>query len=536
LFVAVFWIFVAVALSAVGVTILWFWFKVNTPEDEAAPRWGDLRPLSRMSARSSAILRMVATAILAGLMTIPVSFIDDLTNERYDRYSQAVNGISWTWGASQTLAGPLLSVPYTVRYQLSETVPLSAVELALEQSRSSDRTTKEVLRTVEDSRVAVILPDDLQVEGHVDTELRSRSIYSTLVYTADLTVSGSFSKPDLSGLRPHISEVHWDKATLAVGLSDTKAIRGVSELDIAGQKHKFLPGSGGLKALPTGFSSPVDMSYASDGEPAGFRFDISVGGTTGLFFAPLGVNSRFRLSSSWPHPNFSGSGLPTNREITPKGFTAEWDIPNLVRNYPQLDDMEKWENVNTVENFSQYMTEKNEQIGHNLLEYTAGVEFFEPIFHYSLLIRSTKYAVLFIALTFLGVMIFENYSIRLNLARLNIAQYCIIGLGLSLFYLTLLALSEHLGFTPAYLIASAINVVMTSGYVLAALRRAQPAVLTAGVQAILYAMLFFILRMEDYALLAGTALLLLAMAALMIATRNINRPEPEEPQAGHQGH
>jgi inner membrane protein len=143
--------------------------------------------------------------------------------------------------------------------------------------------------------------------------------------------------------------------------------------------------------------------------------------------------------------------------------------------------------------------------------------------------RATKYGVLFIALTFLGVVIFENYYVRYLLARLSIAQYAVIGIGLSLFYLTLLAASEHMGFSPAYFLASAINVVMTGGYVAAALGHARSAVLTALVQGLLYALLFFILRMEDYALLAGASLLLVATIALMAVTRNINRPRGEGP-------
>ena len=154
------------------------------------------------------------------------------------------------------------------------------------------------------------------------------------------------------------------------------------------------------------------------------------------------------------------------------------------------------------------------------------MNFFEPVFHYSLLIRAAKYALLFIALTFLGVVIFENR--KRSGVRLSMLQYCVMGAGLSLFYLTLLAVSEHLGFTRAYVLAAIINVAMTGGYVLAALRAIRPAFLTAGVQGLLYALLFFTLRMEDYALLAGTTLLILAMAALMVATRDLNRPiEPK---------
>jgi inner membrane protein len=479
-------------------------------------------------------MRMIAVALLACLMTFPVNFIYELTQERYERYLGVIREISSVWGGQQTLAGPVIAVPYTVRRQITENIRLTDEELTAERAKGSSRVSREAVSTVESEHVALILPDELAIDGEVHTELRSRGIYSAQVYTADLAISGSFKKPDLSGLRPNIAEIHWDKAVFTVGLSGTKAIRKISDLEIADDTLKFLPGSGGLKALPTGFSSFLDMSAPNvpdDGMPLDFSFRISMGGSERLYFAPLGVVSRFALKSSWPHPNFTGSGLPVSRDITSSGFSALWEISNLVRNFPQVDDSEVWgipadPNVPYSHLFEQPASEADGQKGHNMLEYVVGVEFFEPIFHYSLMDRATKFAVLFIALTFLGVVIFENYCGSKNKIRLSIAQYGIIGLGLSLFYLVLLAASEHMSFTAAYCLASAINIAMTGGYVLAALKLSKPAMalLAALAHGLLYALLFFILRMEDYALLAGTAVLLLGMIVLMAVTRNLNRP------------
>jgi inner membrane protein len=243
---------------------------------------------------------------------------------------------------------------------------------------------------------------------------------------------------------------------------------------------------------------------------------------------PIGVSSVFSVSSEWPHPNFIGSGLPAKREITASGFKAEWSVPNLVRNYPQADDVRTWSNssLNTQWRYGggedQGAQEKFNS--HDLAEYTVGVEFFETVFLYSLLTRATKYGILFIAMIFLGVLIFDNYYGRKNNAKLALTQYVIIGAGLALFYLTLLAASEHMGFTRAYVAAAAINAVMTGGYVASAMRDRRPAIFIMIVQTLLYAFLFFILRMEDYALISGTALLVAATAALMFVTRNINRP------------
>ncbi|MDR2780726.1 MAG: cell envelope integrity protein CreD [Synergistaceae bacterium] len=520
----------AAITSAAALTILWLCFRATTPESETPPKWGDLRPLKKMSGRRFFLFRIAAAAVLAGLMTIPMTFIYDLVNERYDRSLQVTSEISNLWGGAQTLAGPVISVPLTVRSMESEQIPLSETELSAERSRGGDRVSREIIKIVERQETALVFPDDLVVEGEVSTELRSRAIYSTRVYTAKLDVSGKFQKPNLTGLMPNITEIHWDKAVAAVGITSAKAIRDISDFEIAGQTLKFLPGDAGNKALSSGFSSQCDLSSIPEGEFLPFEFRVSVGGADRLFLTPVGASSSFRLKSEYPHPAFTGSGLPTSHDITPEGFTAVWDIPNLVRNYPQVSDMSSWEERSVPSYGNDYDVRYANYGGeYNLVEYVAGVEFFEPIFHYSLLSRGTKYAVLFILMTFLSLVIFENFLVKRDGVRLNIVQYCVIGLGLALFYLTLLAVSEHMSFGWAYLISAAINIAMTGGYVLGALKLRKPAAMTALAQGLLYALLFFILNMEDYALLAGSALLLIATAALMFTTRNINQPQNTSP-------
>jgi inner membrane protein len=518
-----------VMLSVTALTVLWLCFRAITPEGETPPRWGDVRPLKRLSSRGFFIFRMIAAAMLAGLMTLPMAFISDLVDERLQRSIEVISEITGLWGGVQIFSGPVISVPYTVRSIETEQIPLSEAELSAERSMGSDRVSRDVIKTVESRHTALILPEALVIEGDISTELRSRSIYSTRVYTANLSVSGKFLKPDLTGQRRNISEIHWDKAVAAVSMSSTKAIRDITGLEIAGQTLKFLPGNAGNKAFSTGFSGECDLSAIAEGESLPFKFQVSVGGAGSLFLTPVGVSNRFCLESAWPHPNFTGSGLPASHDITPKGFSAVWEIPNLVRNYPQVSDMDYWVDYYTgASGYSDgYETppEDYDSSKYALREYVAGIEFFEPVSHYSLLSRGVKYAALFILLTFLALAIFENFLTQMSGVRLNIVQYCVIGMGLALFYLTLLAVSEHLSFGRAYLLSAAINIAMTGGYVLGALKLLKPAAFTVLAQGLLYAMLFFILRMEDYALLAGSALLLLATAALMFTTRNINQPQ-----------
>jgi inner membrane protein len=139
--------------------------------------------------------------------------------------------------------------------------------------------------------------------------------------------------------------------------------------------------------------------------------------------------------------------------------------------------------------------------------------------------RAVKYAMIFISLNFLIFLLWER---SLGRGAIHPVQYAVIGLAEALFYLVLLALFEHVGFGAAYLAASALDVAMVGGYSLAVTGRRLGAAVVSLLLTMLHAVLYVILSLEDYALLAGTALLVIALAAVMIATRKLGAPAPGE--------
>lgn len=508
------WLFIVlfIVLAVCGVLVLsiwWLWRKITLPEGAPPPKWTDFSGL-KVGSRAGIVVRLAVVGILGVFMAAPVDMIYDLVRERTSSYRDVVEEISGSWGGRQLLIGPILSVPYTIKYKVAETVPLTPGELK-KRSASNGATHKIVSREVAERKTAVILPNDLRVQGDLEPELRRRGIYSVRVYTANLALSGAFKKPDFKAINENVAEVHWDKATVLVSLTDTKAFRDISPLKVGDREYNFVPGTGGSQVAPTGFSTEVNLA---DQAELAFSFNMSIGGSQSFCVAPTGVASVIELSSSWPHPSYSGDGLPSRRnEDNSQGFQAVWEVPNLVRNYPQFGDLSIFKNSRSSSGDSAKTM--------YLDEYVIGVELFEPVFHYSILTRAVKYAMMFIALTFLSVLIFEISGHRRGAPRLHLAQYGLIGLSLSLFYLVLLAASEHIPFIKAYLMASALNIAMIGGYVRAALKRNGEALVVSGILAALYSALFFILSMEEYALVSGTTLLVLAMLALMHATRNL---------------
>ncbi len=443
----------------------------------------------------SLVFRFITIAVLIGLMMLPLNMVSDIVYERSRLYQQVLGDVAATWGHQQKLEGPSLFVPYTDKF------------ITEEVKTDSYGNERKVNKTIYKHRTAIILPDDLNIDVKLDGESRKRSIYEALVYTADISVSGDFKRPDISKLSNNIDQIHWDRAWLALGISDTQAINRVSQLQWnTSKKIDFEPGTRVVKILPSGFHAPLDLSEEQTAEHSEIPFSltINVNGSRGFYFSPFGKTTDVTVKSDWPHPSFQGNVLPDTHKVDDTGFEAKWSVPHLARNYPQLWTLE---------------TQK-----FNVNEFKAGVNLFESVSLYSQITRAIKYGLLFFTLTYITFLIFELGIGR----RLHIVQYGVIGLALSMFYLTLLSMAEHSGFFNAYISAASIIILMISLYAYAAIRSyGRTAIITALLFG-LYSLLYSLLKLEDYALLAGTGLLLFILGVMMYLTRNIGNTSKTE--------
>ena len=449
----------------------------------AAPQTGE----AAAAVVSAPSIRLAVIALVALVMLIPLGMVENLVTERHNLYRQVLVDIAGLWGGEQLVQGPVLVVPFIERHVTEEQV---------EDEGGGKRT---VSRAQSVERHAIILPRELRIGLKLGEQFRKRGIYRSLVYVADVRMSGSFRLPAIADLSSRLEEIRWDDAFVAVGLTDTRAINRVSALDWAGDRVELRPGTHLADTLVSGFHAPVPRldARATDRD---FDLEFSANGSAALRFAAFGATTRVDMQSTWPHPSFQGSVLPGEYSVTDEGFTASWVIPSLTRNFPQA-----W---------------VQEERAYNLAEFQAGVDLFEPVFLYSKVSRAVKYGVLFIALTFLTFLVFE-LTIQ---ARLHFVQYALIGLALSLFYLILLSLAEHIAFAGAYVTASAVTISLITAYAWAALRRPARAAIVFALLTALYVVLYSLLHLEDYALLMGTGLLVAVLAVLMYLTRNL-RPE-----------
>lgn len=423
-------------------------------------------------------------AFLILLLLIPLLIVAALVSEREGRSQSVVSDVARTWGGVQQLTGPFLVVPYLVRFETKED-------------------DKVIVRMQE--RRAVFLPEELTVTGDGTSSVLHRSIFDVNVYTAKLAINGSFGVPDIADVDPNAVSVRWRDATIVLALSDVGGLKEAASLTVNGRETlPFSPSVGvagsymnGMHAKLSGASSVIEGEAA----PKAFRYhaDLVFTGSGSLTFAPAARETQIAMASDWPHPSFTGAFLPVEREVKADGFTAKWRVPHLARSVPnawQLSD-------GGLERFQQHLF---------------GVTFYQPVDFYDLVTRAVKYGILFLAVGFMGVFVLEILSEK----RVHAVQYLFVGIAMVFFYVLLLSLAEHLGFTKAYIVASAATGGMLATYVAKALASVRSGLLMAALFALLYGFLYLILRLEDYALLSGAILGFVALTAVMFATLRVD--------------
>lgn len=444
--------------------------------------------------KKSLVFRFSLIALLVGLLNIPLNMVSNLVMERSQLYHQVLADIASTWGHEQKIQGPVLLIPYTEKF------------VSIKLLTDKDGNERKVNKTSYQHKTAIVLPDQLSIDVNLLSQTRKRSLYESLVYTSDLKLTGSFKRPDITRLSNNIDKIHWDKAWLSVGLSDTQAINNVSKLTWSTngtEPHKidFEPGTKIVKTIASGFHALVNLSNQPEHGDYPFSLTMNVNGSNGFYFSPIGKITQVNIKSDWPHPSFQGDVLPNHHQIDKQGFSAEWSIPHLARNYPQIWRLE-------TDHF-------------NINDFNAGVNLFESVSLYSKITRAIKYGSLFFILTYITFLIFEMGIGK----RLHIVQYGMIGLALSMFYLTLLSMAEQSGFFNAYISAAGIIITMISLYAYAAIRSVTKISIIAILLSGLYFILYSLLKLEDHALMGGTVLLLVILAVMMYMTRNIGKDE-----------
>ncbi len=337
-----------------------------------------------------------------------------------------------------------------------------------------------------------VLPETLRVESRLEPEVRSRGIFKSVVYTGMIKVSGEFLRETVLAAAKGRGS-----ATFSLPITDARGIEKQFTLRWINQDVPFTQGSGVAFDNSSGISAVAPLGATQERIP--FSFNLVLKGSESISFAPVGKETVLLLTSSWVSPKFTGSFLPAEREITAGGFRAQWRVSSFGRSYPQA-----WSGTTVAPQ--------------QIIDSAMGVDLHQEIDTYDMVFRSVKYAILFIIITFTVFFLFDV----LGKARIHPIQYLLIGSSLALFYVLLLSLAEQIGFFLSYGVATTLIVILVTWYSAFALGSRRRAIPIAAMLIFLYGYLYFVLRLEDYALLVGSLLIFAVLAATMYLTRNID--------------
>ena len=441
------------------------------------------------------LIKGLITGALILLMLIPTVFVSNLITEREKRHQDVVKEVSGGWSAAQTLSGPYLYIPY--------------------QEKTTDDKGKETLI----AKQLFILPENLNVDGNIIPEIRLRSIYKVVLYKSDIKTNGNFkfSLPkDID-----INTLQLSDAKVCYNLSDFKGIEEKMFINLNGTRYDLLPGlpTKQIETITTsnntnstenntavenisrqietiGLSSPIALTMEDLQKPISFDMQVKIKGSEELHFIPLSGNSIFSLTSTWPNPKFDGGNLPNTREVSDKGFTAKWSFNNA--NLP----------FGTVINDFNFPKQT----------YAFGVGMLQPTDQYAKTMRSVKYAILFIGLTFALFFIIELMQKK----PMHPVQYVLIGIALVIFFTLLLSIGEFLIFDFAYLLAAISTITLITLYAKSHFKSFKSASILGSLLTCLYAFIFVLIRLEDAALLVGSIGLFIILAMIMFGSRKIN--------------
>lgn len=463
--------------------------------------------------------KLSLTLALVFVMLIPIGLVRDVVGERMSFRQAARLEIENSWTGPQRVVGPLLVVPYVREQQVSY--------WDAEQQRH--RTTLQ-----QNSERLIVLPEQLRVQGDVQTEERRLGLYKVPVYTAALDLQGRFGAEALE----RVAEVEegttdrivWERPFLSVTVGDLRGVISQPTMRWGDQAVVFDSGSGLGPSVPGMHAEldPAPLATAEEGAVSrvdrdllpppealadiDFSLDFVLRGMETIRFAPVGRDTRVELESPWPHPSFVGRYLPARYETSAAGFTSSWQASSFSSGMAGLAD------------------QCADGTCTPLVENTFGVSLVNTVDIYQQAERSLKYALLFLVLTFGFFFLYEV----LKRMAVHPVQYLLVGLALSVFYLLLVSLSEHVAFAWAYLGAAVACSTLLGSYVGSILHSVRRGGLFFTVVSGLYGVLYVILQSEDNALLMGSLLIFGVLATAMLATRRVDwyqvgtRP-PESP-------
>ncbi len=440
---------------------------------------------------SKLLVKGLIIGVLVLLLLIPAHFVKELIQEREQRQQEAVSEVSSKWAGPQIITGPVLVLPYW--------------EYLADTSKQVNRV----------RHYAYFLPDSIAIRSDVTPVRKHRGIYSVMLYNSTNVLSGYFKEIPAASLKLEEKNIIWDEVFVKIQLSDSRGLNNEIFLNWNDTVLSLSPQSPDGRGVSYSLSSVLPVRSLAELKNSGFNMEISLKGSEQLLFSPVGKTTTVEMYSTWAHPSFSGNSLPENSSVDKNGFTANWRSLSHTRLFPQ-----QWkDDTYSIGNFIPDK-EKRQFVDTGGSEITAsavGTGLFVPVNGYQQTMRSIKYAILCILLTFTAFFLIET----IHKKSVHPVHYALIGFALILFYTLLLSFSEYTGFAVAYAVAALATTGLISWFVKGLLGSGRLTLLLSVVLVLLYSYVFTTLQLQDFALLLGSIGLFLTLAVVMRFSRKI---------------
>lgn len=431
--------------------------------------------------RTSISAKMLMVGFIFLVLMVPLGIVEDLIRERGFRQTEVIQEINEKWGNEVVLFGPIIKVPYRT----------------YKEEKTYDATNKTYIKTYEEVyHHAYFFPENLDIQANVDTKQLKRGIYESVVFTTDVNISGSFGAFDFGQREIPEKDILWQKASVLFKTTNLKGIRNEITIDILNSTFALKPQ---FDNAHMGTLETANLSLPTKKNPIlDFTMAFQVNGSERLQFIPLGKVTTAQMTSDWHSPSFNGNFLPNDstKQISKNGFNAQWKV------------------LETNRQFGQQFFDKLPDLG----TYAFGSSLIIPVDDYQKTERTSKYGLMIIGLTLLVFLLIQIIS----KIHIHPFQYLMIGLALVMFYTLLIAISEHQDYLMAYLLASMAVVGLISLYSRTILKGFKFALFIFSSMAVLYAFIFIIIQLEDYALLVGSIGLFIILATIMFASSKID--------------
>jgi inner membrane protein len=431
--------------------------------------------------QESVTIKLLFIAVLIILLLIPSSLVQNLIIERAERQNEINSQVSDDWSSAQLVQGPVLVIPYK------------------KHVREADSANKMVNKEIIDN--LYLLPNNLHIKTNLETQTLHRGIFSVVVYNSTIDVSGNFSIAAISQLNILPEQLLTDKARLIFSISDLKGLKTNPIIKVNSQQSLAEPSFNEHSVFNKGLQANINLSGSKETD-FNFGYKLDLKGSDELSFLQLGKTTEVEATGNWNSPSFDGRYLPDTRTIDEKGFSARWKILYYNRPFPQ-----QWIGDDTL---LRDVKKRHDE--------TFGVKLRIPVDQYQKTMRTSKYALLIITLTFISLFLTEV----IRKQRVHMFNYILIGSSMIVYYALLLSFSEQTGFDLAYIIASVATVTLIGSFIASLLKNKKAAILLSFILSIFYAFIFVIIQLEDLALIFGSVALFITTAVLMYFSRKIN--------------